>query len=399
MIFRKLKNIIIFFNFIYLQQLMSTQTNQSNQQLIEQYAPIVYFHKDEKYLPLDINIILQNSTLKDFTTNQIITSPSNRELYDFAKSHDFKPIGNGNVVLSIDDSLYNHSYPLQDQPIYAVVREKDEKTYITYIILFPYNGDYTILRHGKAGSHPGDLEHYTVELDKDKNLTRVHFSAHGYQDGRWVSKDQVQFEHGRIVVFSALNGHGLYHKDGMAFRIGGLANDYLERGPRWNPKVNEIFARTNPNFNIDTMGWTVYNGRIGGSLDKPNTEGIMGIEDKNWYGPDGSMFDELDESFYKPPPIISNKIAKPLFFLSHSFTVALIYIFVFLLLIYLDKHIMLFYNNPFLKSLVAIMILKLSYRLIPNDDNVYYKHLMALAILLAIIYFFNISEREIRERL
>ena len=52
---------------------MSTQTIQTNQQLIEQYAPIVYFHKEEKYLPLDMDIILQNSTLKDFTTEKIIT--------------------------------------------------------------------------------------------------------------------------------------------------------------------------------------------------------------------------------------------------------------------------------------------------------------------------------------
>jgi len=289
---------------------MTNQTNQTNQQLIEQYGPIVYFHKEEKYLPLDINIILQNSTLKDFTTDQVITSPSNRELYDFAKSHDFKPIGNGNVVLSIDKSLYNHSYLLQDQPIYAIVREKEGKTYITYIIVFPYNGDYNILRHGKAGSHPGDLEHYTVELDKDKNLTRVHFSAHGYQDGRWVSKDQVQFEHGRIVVFSALNGHGLYHKDGMAFRIGGLANDYLERGPRWNPQVNEIFARTNPNFNIDTMGWTVYNGRIGGELVKGNKDGIVGLIDKVWYGPNGELIDEFDPKKLNSPPFITETNAK-----------------------------------------------------------------------------------------
>jgi hypothetical protein len=374
---------------------MTTQTNQ----LIEDYAPIVYFNREEKYLPLDMNIVLQNSTLKNFTTNQIITTPTNRELYDFAKSNDFKPINDGSVVLSIDKSLYNHSYLLQDQPIYAIIREKDNNTYITYIIFFPFNGDYTILRHGRAGSHPGDLEHYTVELDKDKKLSRVHFSAHGYKDGRWVSKDKLQFEHGRIVVFSALNGHGLYHKDGMTFRIGGLANDYLERGARWNPKVFEIFARTSPKFDIDTMGWTVYNGRIGGSLDKPNTEGIMGLEDKNWYGSDATMFDELDESFYKPPPIINSKITKPLFFLSHSVMVALIYIFVFLLLIYIDKHILLFSNNPFLKSLMAIMILKLSYKMIPNDDNVYHKHIVALAILLAIIYFFNISEREIRERL
>jgi len=380
--------------------LLSKMTIVYNKSIIDQYAPIVYFNKEEKYLPLDINIVLENSTLKDFNTNQIIHTPTNRELYDFSKSKDFKIVNDGSIVLSIDKSLYNHSYSLEDQPIYAIVREKDGKTYITYIIFFPYNGDYEIFRHLKSGSHPGDFEHYTVELSNNKILERVHFSAHGNKDGRWVSKDELQFEHGRIVVFSALNGHGLYHTDGMAFRFGGLANDYLDKGTRWNPTTIEIFARTNPNFNIDTMGWTVFNGRIGGSLDKPNTKGITGLEDKNWYGSNASMIDEPDSSFYNPPVIISSKISKPFFFISHSITVALIYIFVFLLLIYMEKHIILFANNPFLKSLIAIMILKISYNIISNNDgNILYKHILALTILLSIIYFFNVSELQIREKI
>jgi UDP-glucose 4-epimerase len=43
-----------------------TSSLPSNKNLIEEFAPIVYFHKDDAYLPLDINIILENSTLKIF---------------------------------------------------------------------------------------------------------------------------------------------------------------------------------------------------------------------------------------------------------------------------------------------------------------------------------------------
>jgi hypothetical protein len=371
-----------------------------NKNLIEEFAPIVYFHKDDAYLPLDINIILENSTLKNFKTDQVIHTPTNRELYDFARSSNFSDLTDGSVVLSIDKSLYNHSYPLEEQPVYAIAREKDGKTYITYIFVFPYNGDYTILRHGKAGSHPGDIEHYTVELSSDKKLLRVFFGAHRAEDGRWVSKDDLEFEHGKIVVFSSLNGHGLYHKEGTAFRIFGLANDYLERGARWNPKVIEVYGKDNEKFDIDTMGWTVYNGRFGGSLDKPNTEGISGLTSKDWYGPDGKAIDNLNENFYKPPRIISNKIAKPLFFLNHSIAIALIYVFIFLLLVYMDKHIKLFSNNPFLKSLIAIMLLKILYQQIPNENNnIIYKHMLGLAILLTIFYYFGVSEKDIREKI
>jgi hypothetical protein len=388
--------ITFFFNF-YLYKMTSTTLNKN---LIEQFAPIVYFHRGDSYLPLAMNIILKNSTLKNFTTGEVIHTPSNREIYDFAKSSNFSDLTDGSIVLSINESLYNHSYPLEEQPVYAIIREKDGKTYITYILVFPYNGDYTILRHGKAGSHPGDLEHYTVELSSDKKLLRVFFGAHGAEDGRWVLKDDLEFEHGKIVVYSSLNGHGLYNKEGTVFRIFGLANDYLERGARWNPNVIEIFGKDNQKFDIDTMGWTVYNGRFGGSLDKPNTEGISGLTSKDWYGPDGNSINNLDEKFYKPPPIISNKIAKPLFFLSHSMTIALIYAFIFLLLVYMEKHITLFNNNPFLKSLIAIMLLKILYQQIPNEDNnIIYKHMLGLTILLSIFYFFGVSERDIREKI
>jgi hypothetical protein len=371
-----------------------------DESLVEQFAPIVYFHRGDSYLPLDINIILKNSTLKNFTTGEVVHTPTNRELYDFAKSSNFSDLTNGSVVLSIDKSLYNHSYPLEEQPVYAIIREKDGKTYITYILVFPYDGDYTILRHRKFESHPGDLEHYTVELSSDKKLIRVFFGADGAKNGRWVSRNDLEFEHGKIVVYSSLHGHGLYHKEGTVFRMFGLSNDYLERGARWNPRVIEIFGKDNEKFDIDTMGWTVYNGRFGGSLDKPNIQGITGLPSKDWYGPDGNFIDNLDKNVHKPPKIISNKITKPLFFFSHSVTIAFIYVFIFLLLIYMEKHIILFNHNPFLKSLIAIMLLKILYQQIPNeDDNIIYKHMLGLTILLFIFYYFGVSERDIREKI
>lgn len=371
-----------------------------NKDIIEQFAPIVYFHRGDSYLPLDMNIILKNSTLKNFTTGEIIHTPSNREIYEFAKRSNFRNLTDGSVVLSIDKSLYNHTYLLEEQPVYAIIREKDGKTYITYILVFPYNGDSTVLGQGKDKSHPGDLEHYTVELSSDKKLLRVFFGGHNPEDGQWILKDNLEFEHGKIVVYSSLNGHGLYHKEGTIFRFFGLSNDYLERGIRWNPNVIEIFGKDDEKFDIDTMGWTVYNGLFGGSLDKPNTQGISGLPSKDWYGPDGKSIDNLDENYHKPPKIISNKIAKPLFFFGHSVTIALIYVLIFFLLIYMEKHIKLFNQNPFLKSLIAIMLLKILYQQIPNEDNnIIYKHMLGLTLLLCIFYFFGVSERDIREKI
>jgi hypothetical protein len=66
----------------------------------------------------------------------------------------------------------------------------------------------------------------------------------------------------------------------------------------------------------------------------------------------------------------------------------------------MEKHIILFNHNPFLKSLIAIMLLKILYQQIPNeDDNIIYKHMLGLTILLFIFYYFGVSERDIREKI
>jgi len=277
---------------------------------MEKFAPVIYFHPEEKYFPVSADFMLQNSTLKDFNTEQVIVHPTNRDLYNIAEKYSFNPMGNGEIILSIDKLIFKGEMPISNVPVYAIKRTINSMIYITYVLLFAYNGAYDILGVKEAGQHPGDIEHYTVELDLNENLKRVHFGAHGNLEGRTVDAKNVFFENGKIVVYSALNGHGLYPQKGYAFRIAGLANDYLDSGVRWEPKVEEIYGRTNPNFNIDTMGWTVYNGRIGGELVKGNTDGIVGLTDKVWYGPLGNDIDEFDPKKLNSPPLITETNAK-----------------------------------------------------------------------------------------
>lgn len=278
--------------------------------LLNKYAPIIYFHPQEKYFPVSADFMLKNSTVKDFTDNQEIIHPTNRDLYNLSQKHNFTPLGDGQIVMSIDKLIYKGEIPISNVPIYAIRRTVNNMIYLTYIILFAYNGAYDILGVKEAGQHPGDLEHYTVELDMNENLQRVFFAAHGNLDGKTVNASDVRFENGRIVVYSALNGHGLYPQKGYAFRIAGLANDYLDSGVRWEPHVMQIFGRLNPGFDINTMGWTVYNGRIGGELVKGNKDGIMGLIDKVWYGPNGELIDEFDPKKLNSPPFITETNAK-----------------------------------------------------------------------------------------
>jgi len=271
------------------------------EELVNRFTPIVYMHPEEQFFPVSINWLLQRSELIDYNVSPNgIKSPTNRDLYNIAQKYNFQTVKEGDIILSYNEYVYKGQIPMSEVPIYALYREKDGKKYITYIILFAYNGTYNIAGIAEVGDHPGDMEHLTVELNTDNTLSRVFYSAHGVKDGRWVDAKDVLFENDKIVAYNALNGHGLYPHEGIAFRFGGFANDYLIKGQKWEPKAEIIHLKDDPKFNIDTMGWTVYDGRIGGKAIKGNTDGITGFPDKAWI----KAIDNPDKTFYNPPSII-----------------------------------------------------------------------------------------------
>lgn len=272
--------------------------------LVSKFTPIIYLHPEEKHYPVDINWLLRNSTLKDFNDNTVIKSPTQRDLYNIAQKYNFQTRKDGDVVLGFEPSTYRGQTPVSDVPIYALYREKNDKIYITYIILSAYNGTYNIAGLAEVGEHPGDIEHITVEASKDGTLLRVFFSAHEIKDGRWVKAEEIEKENDKIVAYNAVNGHGLYPYEGTAFRFGGAANDILIKGEKWEPITSIIYPKDDPRFNIDTMGWTVYNSRFGGPIDKPNTDGITGLPDKAWI----IDINNPDETFYSPPSILVEKV-------------------------------------------------------------------------------------------
>jgi hypothetical protein len=272
--------------------------------LIKKYNPIIYFHPEEKYFPCSIDWLLKNSTLVDFNTipETKIKSPTNRDMYETSKKYNFKSFTNGDQILSFGNELYNGEIPVRDVPCYVLIKKRPatDRIYIMYIYLYPYNGEYDILGIERAGSHPADLEHITVELNGKGELLRVMYSAHGSKDGRWVTAKEVPMEGDRIVAYVAVNGHGLYPKEGTAFRLFGVANDVMESGKKWDPQTKRIYLHTEPEFNIDTMGWTMFNGRLGGSMKRGDTSGISNLLDKNWY----QDIDILDQNELKSPVLM-----------------------------------------------------------------------------------------------
>ena len=308
--------------------------------MILKYSPIIYFHPNEKYFPVSIDWLMKYSKLAvlNTSTNQmdIISAPiTNNAVYNLYISSNKQLKTDGEILWSFGSELHKGEQPTFSVPCYTLFRySQNNKMYITYIFLYGYNGEYPILNLVNAGFHPADIEHITVELSNNgQTLDRVMYGAHGTTDGRWIKAKDVQTEDGKIVAFAALNGHGLYPEDGFAFRIGGLANDYLGKGLKWEPSPIRIYLPDDPNFNPATMGWVAFNGRFGGELKVNNKEGIAPLLDKNWI----RDIDNTDESILKPPKIFKSKFEKQIIAIKNILILMLIYFIFFYTLMKIDK--------------------------------------------------------------
>ncbi len=324
-------------------------------ELIKKYSPVLYFHTDEKHFPSSVDWVLKYSTLVDHMTGLKTKAPTQQDLYNIAKKYNFKLFNDGAITLSIPSETFIGQHPVSDVPCYAITRESGDKLYITYIFFYPYNGNYDIIGLAGLGSHPGDIEHLTLELNKSTGkIIRIFYGAHGSKDGKWVPVRDVSFENGHPVCYVAYNGHGLYNTSGQSFRIGGFANDYLNKGKRWEPKVNRIYMPNDKKFVPNTMGWVAFNGRIGGPIDKKTTEGIMGLMDKSWfvYG------DNTLESYYKPPYVIPERFSKGYSVIINILRIAILYVVIVYTKYLLEKVLPQKYNdNMFLKGAIVILVI------------------------------------------
>jgi hypothetical protein len=306
--------------------------------MAEKWSPIVYHHPDEKYYPVSIDWLMANSVLLDYTESPPFTvSPiTNQAIYDLAMKHRSEIKTNGDILFSFGKELHRGEQPTRNVPCYALFKEVGDKLHLIYIFLYAYNGEYDILGLTNAGMHPADIEHMTLEFDKDhQTLLRVMYSAHGVKDGRWVPASKLPMEDGKIVGYMALNGHGLYPESGIAFRLGGVANDYLGRGDKWVPKPELIFLPDDPNFDIATMGWTAFNGRFGGEARRGNTDGIAPLLDKGWI----RESDILNESELSPPFIFSETEGRIIITLKNIALFVIVYFIVYGILKFTDGYI------------------------------------------------------------
>jgi hypothetical protein len=235
--------------------------NQLVWKLVERFAPIVYLHPQELYLPQSIPLYLQQCQLWQDHSKRINAPLTALTL----------PQGPGHQCMSVKpvDTKTNYGHPTFQHhvPYYVHTRHSSPNPThidITYIFTYAYNGPLHLFGCSSlpVGAHQADVEHVTFRIDVNQQmLVKAYFAAHQSQDGMWVVPEQMQWEQGRPVVYAALGSHASYPQPQTYWRLWGAANDHCAQGgKRWDPLHREGGGLERIDENT---WWNTFSGHLG----------------------------------------------------------------------------------------------------------------------------------------
>ncbi|KAK9732874.1 hypothetical protein RND81_04G029000 [Saponaria officinalis] len=205
--------------------------------LINSYAPTIYFHPNEQYLPSSVKWFFTNGALlykKGEESNPVPIDPTGSNLPSGGTSDELfwidLPRDKGareNVMRGDIKSAY----------AYFHVKPTIGGTYtdIAIWLFYPFNGGSTAkvgivnVPLGKIGEHVGDWEHVTLRISNFNGLLqKVFFAQHS--GGEWVHSSNLEFINNtnRFVGYASLHGHATYSHPGDVLQgneLVGIRND------------------------------------------------------------------------------------------------------------------------------------------------------------------------------
>jgi len=276
--------------------------------LIKKHSPILYLC-NERYYPI---------AAEDYflaPTTQLVYHPNRKQIAPPPKTiviprgqvtmekiyENRTNYAGGDFFFEIDKCTEFGSNPKQfsdkhgnlTTPIYVTWSKKNDKIYIVYVFAYGFNGAYPVHAPGidvpilkgdiarEQGAHEFDLEHITLEFNKDKELENIFFAAHTRAEGVWLSAkhNHIIYEGTHPIVHVAINGHGSYPRAGTYVRIFGFGNDITCKGKKWIPQLVLIYPENDERFDPTTMGWAYHSGVYGKRGVKALSRFINGADD------------------------------------------------------------------------------------------------------------------------
>ncbi|MCP4569687.1 MAG: Vps62-related protein [FCB group bacterium] len=205
--------------------------------ILRKFAPVVYFHPQEKYFPDTVERYLQNVRLRLDIKGGRDKGIRDRvgKVGNLLKHHERCQHSDGTYpsryFLEIRKSgkKTTRAGCYEKAKCYARIRRAPHCNYkwdILYVFFFPYNGNLSV-----GGAHEGDWEHITIRVDDDaENIEKIYYSAH-HHEGKWIyshgqdNKDGFKLEKDEIVpiathpiVYSAKDSHASYPSPGRKAR-------------------------------------------------------------------------------------------------------------------------------------------------------------------------------------
>jgi hypothetical protein len=227
----------------------------ADEDLAEQYAPILFFEKEETCFPVDISYHIDNSYLYLFTsegTQLINETPTSQELAQYSTS-DSTYFYLDNQRGTIEDEAiiadYQNNLNSLGYTVYAHVESSAGSTVLQYWMFYAFN-------KGELNVHEGDWEMVQVVLS-DGQPTEVMYSQH-YQ-GQKASWSQVERDGDHIQVYVSRGSHANYLRSYSG--VIGIASDKVgNTGKVLQPIEYQLEMLTDQEW-LDFAGrWGVYDG-------------------------------------------------------------------------------------------------------------------------------------------
>ncbi|KAF8664233.1 hypothetical protein HU200_054774 [Digitaria exilis] len=198
--------------------------------LLAAYAPHVYLHPNEAYLPSTVTWFFENGALLSQKGNQTPTP--------VAADGSNLPQGGGNdggywLDLPVDSNQRERvkKGDLASAKVYVQAKPMlgGTVTDLAAWIFYPLNGParakvgFFTIPLGQIGEHIGDWEHVTLRVSNfSGELLRMYFSQHSA--GTWVDASQLEYlvdgdgGKSRPVAYASQNGHAMYPKAGLVLQ-------------------------------------------------------------------------------------------------------------------------------------------------------------------------------------
>lgn len=170
--------------------------------LLDEYAPILYMHPDERFYPIKTKVMVENSELYEKNSNTLVDKhPTLAKLIENYNDDTYYLKLKDNWDLGKDQDYWKHFKCV----VYGHQTAENDKIVLQYWFFYIYN-DWD-------NSHDGDWEMIQIILDKDENPEKITYSIHlGGATREW---DDVQKLYGNHpAVFITIGAHSSWYKEG-----------------------------------------------------------------------------------------------------------------------------------------------------------------------------------------